>query len=242
MGLLTDGMLYVADFANGKWNALDFENNPIFRENGFQDQADLLVRVVEAVKLTEEEDGPPLGTPMDRCEDIDVHPETGQLYAAFTNNANHGNFYGHIMRITEANGNDPEAENFAFEVFAAGGPQTGFASPDNLTFDNSGNLWVVTDISSSSLNSGIYTTFKNNGAFVMPAGENGGITGGDVYQFASGPIESEVTGPSFTPDGKTLFLAIQHPGEESERRDNPSSTWPDGDEPKSSVVAITGFA
>lgn len=45
----------------------------------------------------------------------------------------------------------------------------------------------------------------------------------------------------FTPDGKTLFLAIQRPGEESERKDEPSSTWSDGDDPKSSVVAITGF-
>ncbi len=45
-----------------------------------------------------------------------------------------------------------------------------------------------------------------------------------------------------TPDGKTLFLAIQHPGEESESPDNPTSTWPGGDEPKSSLVAITGFA
>lgn len=81
-------------------------------------------------------------------------------------------------------------------------------------FDNSGNLWVVTDMSSSRMNDGIYETFKNNGAFVPPARS----------------------------DGKTLFIAVQHPGEESESRDNPSSTWPDGDEPKSSLAAITGFA
>ena len=37
-------MLYVADFANGAWNALDFENNPVFRDNGFASQADVLVR------------------------------------------------------------------------------------------------------------------------------------------------------------------------------------------------------
>jgi secreted PhoX family phosphatase len=109
-------------------------------------------------------------------------------------------------------------------------------------FDGSGNLWVVTDMSSDKLNAGIYTTFKNNGAFVMPAGIDGGVSGGDVFQFASGPVQSELTGPAFTPDGKTLFLAIQHPGEESESPDNPTSTWPGGDEPKSSLVAITGFA
>ena len=106
---------------------------------------------------------------MDRCEDIEVHPETGQLYAALTNNENHGNFYGQIVRLTEKD-NDPEAKEFAYEVFAAGGPQAGFASPDNLMFDALHNLWVITDMSSDKLNAGIYSSFKNNGAFVMPSG------------------------------------------------------------------------
>jgi uncharacterized protein len=240
MELLSDGMLYVGDFGQGKWIPLDFENNPIFRDNGFEDQADLLVRTVEAVELEDPETELPIGTPMDRCEDIEVHPETGQVYAALTNNELHGNFYGQILRITEA-GDDPTAEEFTFEVFAAGGPQTGFASPDNIMFDGDNNLWVVTDMSSSRMNDGIYTTFKNNGAFVMPAGIDGGVSGGEVHQFASGPVEAELTGPAFTPDRKTLFLAIQHPGEESESPDNPTSTWPDGDVPRSSLVAITGF-
>ncbi|CAN5898479.1 hypothetical protein BH23ACT11_BH23ACT11_17960 [soil metagenome] len=174
---------------------------------------------------------------MDRCEDIDIDPENKQVYCALTNNENHGNFYGQIIRITE-NGDDPAAEEFTFEVFAAGGPQTGFASPDNLAFDNGGNLWIVTDISSSAHNKGIYKSFKNNGAFFMPAGTAG--PGGEVYQFASGPIESEMTGPFFTPDGKTLFLAVQHPGEESETVDEPTSTWPGGDKPKPAVIDITG--
>jgi uncharacterized protein len=109
-----------------------------------------------------------------------------------------------VLRITEDG--DTKAEEFSFEVFAAGGPQTGFASPDNLAFDPSGNLCVVTDISSSRLNKGIYETFRNNGAFVLPASG-----GRHVYQFASGPVESELTGPFFTPDGSTLFLAINTP-------------------------------
>lgn len=213
MELFSDGMLYVADFANGRWVALDFENNDLFKKNDFRDQANVLTRAPDAAKLTEEEDGPPIGTPMDRCEDIEIDPENKQVYCALTNNENHGNFYGQIIRITE-NGDDPAAEEFSFEVFAAGGPQTGFASPDNLAFDRSNNLWIVTDISSSSQNQGIYKSFKNNGAFFVPAGTAG--PGGEVYQFASGPVESEMTGPFFTPDGKTLFLAVQHPGEESE--------------------------
>ena len=237
MELLTDGMLYVADFANGKWTALDYESNPVFEKNDFKGQADVLMRAPEAAKLTEEEDGPPIGTPMDRCEDIEVDPENKQVYCSLTNNENHGNFYGQIIRITENDG-DPAAEEFTFEVFAAGGPQTGFASPDNLAFDNDRNLWIVTDISSSSQNQGIYKTFKNNGAFFMPAGTAG--PGGEVYQFASAPVESEMTGPFFTPDGKTLFLSVQHPGEESESTEDPTSTWPGGDKPKPAVIAITG--
>jgi secreted PhoX family phosphatase len=74
MDLLADGMLYVADFSQGRWVALDYENNSIFRENGFAGQADVLVRAPEAAALIEEEDGPPLGTPLDRCEDIEVQP------------------------------------------------------------------------------------------------------------------------------------------------------------------------
>ena len=237
MELLSDGMLYVADFANGKWIALDFKNNDLFKKNNFKDQADVLTRAPEAAKLAEEKDGPPIGTPMDRCEDIEIDPKNKQVYCSLTNNENHGNFYGQIIRITE-DGEDPASKGFSFEVFAAGGPQTGFASPDNLAFDNNRNLWIVTDISSSSQNKGIYKTFKNNGAFFMPAGTAG--PGGEVYQFASGPVESEMTGPFFTPDGKTLFLSVQHPGEESKSTDNPTSTWPGGDKPKPAVIAITG--
>jgi uncharacterized protein len=240
MDLLSDGMLYVADFGQGKWVAMDYENNPIFKENGYEGQGDVLVRTIDAAKLEDPETELPIGTPMDRCEDIEVHPGTGQVYAALTNNALHGNFYGQILRMTEKD-DDPEAEEFRYEIFAAGGPQTGFASPDNLLFDRDDNLWVITDISSSSLGSGIYTSFKNNGAFVLPSGLDGGAGGSDVVQFASAPVQAELTGPAFTPDGKTLFLAVQHPGEESESKDDPTSTWPNGDEPKSSVVAITGF-
>ena len=75
----------------------------------------------------------------------------------------------------------------------------------------------------------------------MPSGLAGGASSGDVFQFASAPVQAELTGPAFTPDGKTLFLAVQHPGEESESTDNPTSTWPGGDEPKPTLFAITGF-
>src|SRR3712207_2178271 len=137
--LLSDGMLYVADFATGRWVALDYENNPLFKENGFKGQADVLVRVPEAAAIEDPETELPIGTPMDRCEDIEVHPETGQVYCGLTNNERHGNFCGQIIRITEKD-DGPEATECSYEVFAAGGPQTSVASPDNLAFDHAGNL------------------------------------------------------------------------------------------------------
>ena len=105
-----------------------------------------------------------------------------------------------------------------------------FAAPDNLSFDKAANMWVVTDISSANLNGGNvnYTAFKNNGLFFIPTS---GQHAGTAFQFASGPCECELTGPSWTPDETTLFLAIQHPGETNGTRlsstESPKgSNWP----------------
>ena len=92
MGLLSDGMLYVADFAQGKWTALDYESNKLFKDNGYKSQAEVLVRAIDAATVEDPETELTLGTPLDRCEDIEVHPQTGQIYAALTNNVLHGNF------------------------------------------------------------------------------------------------------------------------------------------------------
>jgi uncharacterized protein len=88
--------------------------------------------------------------------------------------------------------------------------------PDNLGIDPQGRLWIVTD----SDNHG----HPNNGCFVVP------VTGperGRLQQLASGPTGCEVCGCEFTPDGRTLFLTIQHPGEGGSI-DEPHSHWPDG--------------
>ena len=62
---------------------------------------------------------------------------------------------------------------------------------------------------------------------------------GYVRQFLSGVVGAEVTGLAMTPEDRSLFAAIQHPGESSESFDALTSRWPDGDFPKPSVVVVT---
>jgi secreted PhoX family phosphatase len=231
--LLTNGTLYAADFLSGRWLPLDIRRRDgQLRDEGFPSQADVLLRTREAAQA--------LGaTPIDRPEDCEVHPLDGTVYIALTNNTSHGNLFGQIVRLLEDN-DDPEGERFRFEIFLAGGPQCGLACPDNLLFDRHGNLWVACDVDSDVLNHGAYRPFGNNGFHVVPTR---GPSAGDAFQFASGPVGCELTGPWFTEDEQTLFLSVQHPGEESTDFDNPISHWPGGGRttPRPAVVAITGF-
>ena len=240
MRLLETGKLYAADFQNGKWLLLDYATQRALQTakqpNGaplFANQADVLLDARAAALALR-------ATPVDRPEDLEVHPLTGHVYIALTNNSAHGNFHGQIVRLMEAN-NDPESTDFMWEFFAVVVPQSGFSSPDNLAFDPYGNLWMVTDISTNRIAKGIYS-FQGNNAMFFFATE--GPNAGKAMQFASGPNESELTGPYWTPDGTTMFLSIQHPGEESTSFDKLTSHWPNlnGDPvPRPGVVAITGF-
>ncbi|MBX3011080.1 MAG: DUF839 domain-containing protein [Caldilineaceae bacterium] len=239
MTILESGKLYVADFANGAWILLDYDTQTALQNatNGdgkplFTAQSDVLADARAAALAVR-------GTPVDRPEDIEVHPLDGSVFVALTNNTGHGNFHGQIVRLFETD-NNPASETFAWEIFAVGGPQSGFSSPDNLVFDAEGNLWMVTDISSSRHNKGIYKFQANNALFFF---RTEGPFAGIAYQFASGPVHSEMTGPAWTPDGKTLFLSVQHPGEESPSLEELSSHWPNGgtELPRPATVAITGF-
>ena len=155
---------------------------------------------------------------------------------------------GHIIEIAEA-GDDARATRFQWNVFLlAGDPNAGrylvdtrdlaagvpgpndtyfggypraaelseVHCPDNLGIDPQGRLWIVTD--SDSRNQ------PNNGCFVM---ETRGPQRGLLKQLASGPLGCEICGCEFTPDGRTMFLSIQHPGEGGSLN-KPRSHWPDG--------------
>jgi len=176
-----------------------------------------------------------------RPEDLEVD-EDGTVYIALTNNSTVFDSFGSIRRLREA-GNDPTAQSFTWEDYAAGGPsgrsgagQEGFASPDNLVFDKGGNLWVVTDISSSALNRpGPNQFHANNAIFMVPrTGANAGV----AFRFGNMPVQSEGTGPYFTPDERTLFVNVQHPGEES---DAPAGSAGSPDSNAASGAGLTSY-
>ncbi len=231
-GSLKEGTLYVADTINGKWLALDWENQPILKTK-FKNQTEVLIRARESSKLIG-------ATPLNRPEDIEIDPITGNVFITLTNNKPKGDFHGSILKIEETNGAF-DALTFKASTYIAGGEENGFSCPDNLTFDMSGNLWITTDMSGSAMNreDKPYMPFKNNSLFVI---SRHGKEAGKVIRVASAPKDAELTGPWFSPDGKTLFLSVQHPGEQTKNLKKPTSTWPfDADNiPKPAVVAITG--
>src|SRR3712207_6753837 len=194
---------------------------------------------------------------MDRPEDIETNPVNHKVYMVMTNNderATDGqadvdaanpcpqNSSGHVIEVTEAN-DDHASTSFSWEMFLlcgdpdddstyfAGFPKdqvSPIACPDNITFDQAGNLWLTTDGQADPLN-------LNDGFFAVPVAGSGR---GHVQQFFASVTGSEVTGPAFTPDNRTLFLAVQHPGEGG-TFEAPISSWPDGTNlPRPSVIVI----
>ncbi|MBO1438221.1 PhoX family phosphatase [Meiothermus sp. CFH 77666] len=250
LNLLDEGTLYVAKFnadGTGVWLPLVQGNGPLTAANGFSSQADVLINTRLAADL--------LGaTKMDRPEDVERNPVTGAVYAVMTNNNRRtaaqvdaanprpDNRHGHIIEMLEA-GNDPTATTFRWALFLVAGepsdPTTYFAGfpkdkvstvscPDNITFDQAGNMWIATDGQDSSLK-------KNDAVYAVPTQ---GPERGYVRQFMSAPVGAEICGPIFTPDNKNFFAGIQHPGEGG-TLEKPVSTWPDGTNvPRPSVVAV----
>jgi len=226
---LTNGTLYVASLEKKKWIPVDYNQHSILQDN-FENQLEVLTYLREASKLIG-------GTELDRPEDIDIDPLNQGVFIALTNNYTKNNFHGSILKIVERD-NKYDSQEFDFEHLISGGEKTGFSCPDNLIFDKIGNLWFTSDITGSRLNTSTYEKFGNNGLFVLL---RNGDQAGQIIQIASAPVEAEFTGPCFSPDWKTLFLSVQHPGERSTSLNNLTSTWPQKKGgPKPSVITITG--
>ncbi|MBJ3813674.1 PhoX family phosphatase [Shimwellia pseudoproteus] len=265
MQLLTSGTLYVARFnddGSGDWLPLVFGENGLDAGNGFENQGDLLIKTRLAADVVG-------ATKMDRPEWIAVDPHhPGSLYCTLTNNSDRGkpgaapvdaanpranNQFGHIIHWDEAQA-DPAATRFRWDILAlagrtdnrdsaAQGSMQGaeFGSPDGLAFDHRGVLWVQTDVSSSTINQKAYQGMGNNQMLATVPGSN------TFRRFLCGPRGCEITGIAFTPDNRTLFINIQHPGEPGDGITDPAnpravSNWPDNHpdgRPRSATVVIT---
>lgn len=255
--LLDDGVLFVARFDDegiGAWLPLIFGQNGLTPENGFMDQADVLIHARAAADTVG-------ATKMDRPEWITVHPHTDEVFVSLTNNSDRGsngkpakdaanprnqNLFGHIIKFSET---DATATEFSWQVFVLGGEGEGeqFANPDGLYVDDRGVLWIQTDVSASVLNNGPFKDFGNNQMLAADPAT------GEIRRFLTGPVGCEVTGVIMTPDMKTMWVNIQHPGEMPEALEkrgivkspqNPAaaSNWPDhqpNGRPRSATVLIT---
>ncbi len=228
---LDSGTLYAADTVKGVWIPLNKKNKKL---SSFKNDLEILTFAHEAAIMAG-------GTKQDRPEDIEINPLNGDVFISLTNNKPIKNYYGSILKISEEGG-DPLSLKFKATPFLTGGPKSGVACPDNLMFDKNGNLWITSDISGLEIGKPpYYEGLGNNSLFVVPTvGPQAGIP----VRIANGPIDAELTGPCLSPDGKTLFLSVQHPGEGSAIAKRLTSHWPDGGSaiPVPAVVAITGPA
>ena len=231
-GSLDEGRLYAANFDEGRWILLDRNSNEKLGAR-YATQMDLLINAREAAEIAG-------ATGLDRPEDIDFDPADGSVMICLTKNKSRepSNYYGSLMRLTEQN-NDPLAMEFTARTIVAGSKTT-FGCPDNMTFDPRGNLWFTTDVSARDIARATkYGKFKNNGLYYVPLH---GVDAGNVFQMGSAPVGAQLSGPTFSPDGKTLFVSVFGPGENSKTVDEWTSHWPNGGTalPRPGVVSIYG--
>ncbi|ODP39419.1 PhoX family protein [Sphingomonas turrisvirgatae] len=147
-----------------------------------------------------------------------------------------------------------------------------FSSPDGLRFGRASNVsgqnkpfvWLQTDDGAftdvtnnqmllglpGSVNDGGTRTVSNAdgaGGTVTAVTRIGAAPGGNLRRFLIGPVDCEITGVDSTPDGRTLFVGVQHPGEGGTPT-APTSNWPAtqasgtapaGTRPRSALVVIT---
>ena len=228
--LLDNGTLYVARFNDDgslDWLPLTIDNHVLRDDDSFTSQADVMIETRRAATL--------LGaTPMDRPEDVRPNPLNGKVYVMLTNNSKRGkvgkpgtdkvntrekNIWGQVVELTPPDA-DHAAERASWDILVQAGdpanpgtaamwnPATSengwFACPDNCVIDPQGRLWVTTD-------QGVNWRQASGTADGIWALETEGAARGTGRMFYRVPVGAEMCGPCFTPDGKTLFVAVQHP-------------------------------
>ena len=250
--LLEAGKLYAAKFTDdmrGRW----IELTPA--STGLASAAEICIYTRMAASAVG-------ATTMDRPEWVAADPHGSEVYCCLTNNKFRGvtpnaggdgtpvggpnpraaDNYGQIVRWRPDDG-DHTLTGFTWDLFVLAGnpavhkdaragsknvtPDNMFNSPDGLSFDSQGRLWIQTDGSTS--NRGDYAGMGNNQMLV------GDPVSGAIKRFMVGPLGCEVTGLAWSPDKKTMFVGIQHPGTRG------SGHFPGGGSsvPRSCVVAVS---
>ncbi len=260
--LLDHGTLFVARFdasGRGAWIPMVQGQGSLTAANGFADQGDVLIKTRQASDL--------LGaTKMDRPEWLAIDKSSRWVYCTLTNNSSRGtagqpvvdaanpranNVMGQIIRWKEDG--DFDGANFQWNhLVLAGDPANErpeakgnikgdiFACPDGITFDERGVLWVQTDMGPAAMNKGEMLRIGNNQMLACD------LASGEMRRFLVGPVNCEITGLAFAPDGRTMFVNVQHPGETPSERSEPAeprrfSNWPDFNpvgRPRSATVVV----
>ncbi|WP_137177353.1 PhoX family phosphatase [Roseomonas sp. AR75] len=257
--LLDEGVLYVAKFnadGSGEWLPLQHGVGPLTAANGFADQGEVLVNT----RLAADAVG---ATKMDRPEWGAVDPRDGRVYFTLTNNSRRTpaqvdgpnpraqNRFGQIIRWREAN-DDHAATRFTWDLFLIAGPEGDsriaggapvnadnmLACPDGLWFDADGRMWIQTDIGEAEQLKGPLAPFGNNQMLCADP------TTGEARRFLTGPHGQEITGVVTTPDRRTMFVNVQHPGATTTPAEwaagQVNSRFPNGDGvPLSATLVIT---
>lgn len=227
MSPLDHGTLYVAKFEEGgvgQWLELSMDV-PALAER-FEDLAELLTYTRIAADIVG-------ATPMDRPEWTSIAPN-GDVYCTLTNNSRRTepnvanpeapNLTGHIMRWHDAD--DHVGDTFVWDIFLLSSDladtDSAYGSPDGIWTDPDGRVFIQTD--------GAQPDGANDQMLVADA-----ATGEVKRMFTSVP-GAEVTGIAVTPNRKTMFVNLQHPG----NGDPEATGFPDydGGVPRDATIAI----
>ncbi|MFW5658865.1 MAG: alkaline phosphatase PhoX, partial [Bacteroidota bacterium] len=132
-----------------------------------------------------------------RVEDVEIGPHDGKVYITST-------AFDQIYRLDDMGDRAENIEiyldNIDYQVDSMGikTQSVNFNSPDNLCFDNEGNLFIMQD---------------GGEGYIFFASKDHTPANPDLKIFASFPDGSEPTGMTMTPDNKFLFVSVQHPFE-----------------------------
>jgi secreted PhoX family phosphatase len=197
------GTLYVARFnddGSGEWLEMSMDIPDL--ASAFPSLGAMLIDTRMAADI--------LGaTPMDRPEWIAVAPN-GEVYCTLTNNSRRTtadaanplapNPDGHIIRWRDADRHVGTAFTWDIYVIAEDthGTEQSFSDPDGLWADPDGRLFIQTD--------GSQKDGLNNQMLVADPAT------GDLRRLFTGVTACEITGIAVTPDRRTMFVNVQHPG------------------------------